>query len=107
MSISASSIIKEKRINTDSLFVYKIEERRSLNFYCNHDFIIINDPEALKQNEYLLTSESGLDSIDKKQFEIIYEGQSFHVSQLTLKFLNPRKRDQTTNPYYILKHLLV
>ena len=101
--IKASAIIKQQQLDKDRFFLYKIEEQRSLAFYSNHSFKQVTDPDDLKVNDCLMTDKKGLDSLDMKKFKLIYEGQSFHVSMLDLKFLNPATRSKSTEPYYILQ----
>lgn len=103
MSVKVSSIIKQKAIDKRRLFVYKLNEERSLHFYSNHFFRRVNNADSLSVNDCLLTSQQGYDSLDKNKYRIIYAGESFHVSRLTLQFLNPASRKKETDPYFILK----
>jgi hypothetical protein len=102
-SIKVNEIINEKHYSKDNFYQYKINAGWSFDFYGNHLFTHIEKPDSLSMNDYLLTSKEGLDSLDKTQYRVLYTGQGFHVTQLTLPFLNPATRSTETYPYYILQ----
>jgi len=101
--VKVNEIIKQEHYDKDHFFVYKMGERRSLDFYGNHSFLAVNDPDLLGTSDYLLTSADGMALIDKTKYKILYTGQGFHVSLLTLPFLNPATRNTDTYPYFILQ----
>jgi hypothetical protein len=103
--IAANNIINGKHIDKPHFFVYKIDAGRSLDFYGNYPFKRIDSTGSLTSGDYLLTSAAGLDSLNKNLYKIIDSGQSFHVTTLTLQFLNPAKRNTQTNPFYVLRRL--
>lgn len=103
VSIKVNDLIAKEHYNKDRFFQYKINAGWSFDFYGNHLFEHINNVDTLRSNDYVLTSKEGLDSLDKTQFKILYTGQGFHVTKLTLPFLNPANRDKETDPYYILQ----
>jgi 4-amino-4-deoxy-L-arabinose transferase-like glycosyltransferase len=109
VSIKVSSIIKKEKLSADRFYIFKMAEERSLHFYSNHRFSQINRLDSLKPQDCTLTSEEGMDSIEnsmnKNQFRILYKGEGFHVSTLTLNFLNPATREKETKPYYILQRM--
>ena len=105
MSITASKVIKSKRLNKAHTFTYKLGEKRSLDFYANYSFSELACPDSLRVNEWLITSSEGYNTLNKNKYRVIYAGQSFHVSMLTLPFLDPARRNKETSIYYILQRL--
>jgi hypothetical protein len=105
MSVPVSRFIRQHQIPPDHFYLYKMEEERSLEFYSNHAFVHTNHPEQLGQGDWMLTSAEGLDSLDRNNFQVIYSGESFHVSTLSLSFLNPETRKQETRAFYILRRI--
>jgi hypothetical protein len=105
MSITASKVIKSKGLNKAQIFTYKLGEKRSLDFYADYSFGELACPDSLRVNDWLITSGEGYDTLNKNKYRVIYTGQSFHVSMLTLSFLNPAMRSKETTAYYILQRL--
>ncbi len=103
VSVKVNEVINEQHYNKDRFFVYKVGEGRSLDFYGNHNFVHVGNTDSLKTNDFLLTTAKGLDSLNKTNYKILYTGQGFHVSLLTLPFLNPKTRNTETEPYFILQ----
>lgn len=100
--IAVNKVITEKHLPKQNLLVYKIDAGRSLDFYADYSFKHIDTTTLIKPGDYLLTSPEGLSAIDTTQYAPVYTGQSFHVTTLTLPFLNPATRAKETKPFYIL-----
>lgn len=100
--IAVNKVINEKHLPKQSLLVYKIDAGRSLDFYADYSFKRIENTASVKPNDYLLTNDEGLNNMDTTHYNLFYTGQSFHVTKLTLPFLNPAKRGKETKPFYIL-----
>ena len=103
MSIGVTAVIKEKKLNKDRFFIDMPDDEYTLHFYNNHFFKHLASADSLRTADCLLVSKAGYDSLDKSKYTVIYEGEGFHVSQLSLSFLNPATRKQETKPYFILK----
>jgi len=101
-SIPVSRFIKEKRLNKERIFLYKLEPPRSLDFYTDFSFKTTEEPESLRSGDYLLTKKAGMDSISRVHFQIIDSGISFHVTTLSMDVLNPSTRKRNSDMYYIL-----
>ena len=78
---------------------------RSLDFYANYSFARIEDTTTIKQYNLVLTDDAGMQLLNKNDYRLLYTGQQFHVTKLTLKFLNPVTRYKETKPFYILQKL--
>ena len=105
MSVKVSSIINEEHLDKDRIFIYRINEERSLDFYSNHFFKHVVNADSLSRDDYMLTNKEGFDLLKKNAYKIIFQGEGFHVSTLTLPFLNPATRKNETQPYFILQRL--
>jgi len=102
-SVKVNEIIAKENYDKNRFFQYKMDAGWSFDFYGNHLFQHIDNIDTLHSNDYILTSKQGLDSLNKEQYNILYIGQGFHVTKLTLPFLNPATRSAETDPYYILQ----
>ena len=104
-SVKVSRFISKNHIAADHVFIYMLDEERSLHFYCNHSFVHVTSPDSLRQQDYLLTSADGMASIQPGRFRLIFSGEGFHVSTLTVPFLNPSTRRRETKPYFLLQKI--
>jgi 4-amino-4-deoxy-L-arabinose transferase-like glycosyltransferase len=102
--IGLSQMIKKNNWDKDRFYIYKINEDRSLHFYSDHFFLHVNNPDSLKKGDYLLTSGKWLDSVGRDKYNILDTVQDFHVSTLSVPFLNPSRRGTEITPLYILQH---
>ena len=82
----------------------------ALDFYTERITPVIRSEEelklALKKHPQLVyTDEQGLNSLkgSGKKFDILQRYQNFHVTGLTLPFLNPAMRSTETKPRYLLR----
>jgi len=105
MSVKVSSFIKQEHLDKDKFFIYQFNEERSLDFYSNHFFRHVVNADSLSRDDYILTTKEGFESLNESRYKIIFEGEGFHVSTLTLPFLNPATRKNETKLYFILKRL--
>ena len=103
--IAVNNIIKSHNLQKQQLLVYKIDAGRSLDFYGNYSFAGVDDTATIRQNNLVLTNDAGLQLLNKNDYRLVYSGREFHVTKLTLRFLNPAKRYKETKPFYILQRL--
>lgn len=101
--IAVNNIIKNNNLQKQQLVVYKIDAGRSLDFYGNYSFQRVNDTLAIKPGNLVLTNDEGLQLLNKNDYKLLHSGREFHVTKLTLKFLNPATRDKETKPFHILQ----
>jgi len=101
--VKLSEVIRERHLDKDRIYIFKINEDRTLHFYSNHFFVHVADPDSLRKADYIITSSHFLDSLNPNQFTIVDSIQDFHVSALSLPFLNPSRRARETTPMYILQ----
>jgi len=100
---SVTKYINAKKIDKNNFYLYKIYGERSLDFYSNYSFQIIEDEKALKPADYLLISNKLITKDLLTKFNTIETIAAFHVSTLNAKFLNPKTRNSALDYYYILQ----
>jgi 4-amino-4-deoxy-L-arabinose transferase-like glycosyltransferase len=103
-SIPVSRFIRENHLNKDRIFLYQLNPYRSLDFYSNHSFAITTHPDSLRSKDYLLTSQKGMETIDRNSYKIIDSGIYFRVSMLSIQVLNPTTRKANSDMYFLLEH---
>ena len=100
---SVTKYINTKKIDKKNFYLYKIYGERSLDFYSNYSFQIIEDEKALKPSDYLLISNKLTTKDMLSKFNTIEIISAFHVSTLNANFLNPKTRNSALDYYYILQ----
>ena len=96
---------KEKNWDIKKAVLYKIPNSYAFHFYGQHVFPVIKDSSQLKEGQLLV-----VDSIPAKQVlmdfpnsTILHQGNRFHVTLLTLTFLNPKTRSEEVTPYVLME----
>jgi hypothetical protein len=77
-----------------------------LDFYSGKVAPLLNDTElAAIHDAIIYTTEEGLSKIEAtgRSFEIIKTLDYYHVTELTIEFLNPDTRDKTLGKRYLIK----
>jgi len=100
---SVSKYIQTKKIDKKNFYLYQIHGERSLDFYSNYSFKIIENLNGLKKADYLLISKKLINEEVLKNFNASDTIAAFHVSTLNAKFLNPKTRDSALDYYTILQ----
>ncbi|MFZ9719590.1 MAG: hypothetical protein ACO3BD_09555, partial [Chitinophagaceae bacterium] len=65
----------------------------------------IDTLDAIAAGTWVLTGSAGKKSIDlnKRKYRIMKTGENFHISMLTLSFLNAATRASVVERYYVLR----
>ena len=100
---SVTKYIQTNKIDKKNFYLYKIYGERSLDFYSNYSFQIIEDANALKTADYLLIANKLITKDLLTYFNTIETISAFHVSTLNAAFLNPKTRDSALDYYSILQ----
>ena len=105
-----AAFMDQQGIDKNKVMAYQLPNSYALHFYGQHIFPVNMDSAAfeiapLKNVEYVVTDKTNEAVIFKKypQAHWIMEADRFHVTLLTLPFLNPATRFQETHPYGILQ----
>ncbi|SHI94190.1 4-amino-4-deoxy-L-arabinose transferase [Cruoricaptor ignavus] len=83
--VNSQSLPKEK------IFMLKDDESWAFDFYTKRNTPRII-PENLRYGDYLLTDEVHLEDINR-HYKIINSEKDFRITRLSLKFLNPQRRE--------------
>ena len=97
--------IKGQSLKKDKMILYKIDNSNALHFYGKHIFPNQNDSLQLKVGDWVVTDLAN-DSSLRVQFPKSiqrYKSNHFHVTMLSLPFLNPATRDKELTPYEVLE----
>lgn len=101
----AGRFIKDNKIDNEKFFLYKFEgNTKSIHFYAGRIVRETDSVNNLLKNTFLLTNSDGLYEIKTKgrSFTILKEGVDFHISALTVSFLNKKTRDKQGLKYFII-----
>ena len=102
---SVGRFIREHHLPTKNTFIYQEHLWHSMHFYSNdiinNKYDVIN---ALPGEYYIATGERINDFINaQKKYEVVYRLQTYSVSRLQLKFLNPSRRKELTEEVVLIK----
>jgi len=100
---SVTKYINTYKIDKKNFYLYKIYGERSLDFYSNYSYQIIEDADALKPADYLLISNKLINKDILQKFNTVDTIAAFHVSTLNAAFLNPKTRNSALDYYFILQ----
>lgn len=103
--IAVSRVINQRGLPKDRFFLLKMDEDNSLDFYTEASFSQLNALEGVRQGDYILAPERECESANIAEFTVVYRAESFHVSMLSLRFLNPATRSQVVLPYCVLQRI--
>ncbi len=97
--------IEKEGWDKEKIVLHKIPNSYAMHFYGQHVFKIQEDSLTLKEGDWVVTDLKN-DSIIKVQFpqsQQIFTSRRFHVTMLSLPFLNPSTRDQETIPFEVIE----
>jgi hypothetical protein len=97
--------INQEHWDKHKIVLHKIPNSYALHFYGKHIFKIQKDSLQLKEGDWVVTDFKN-DSIIKAQFpnsQQRFASRRFHVTMLSLPFLNPATRDQETIPFEVIE----
>jgi hypothetical protein len=96
---------RQKKWDIKKVALYKMPNSNAFHFYGQHIFPVIQDSSLLKEGQWIVA-----DSIPAQQLlqdfpntTILYQGKRFHVTLLTLEFLNPATRNKELTPYVLME----
>jgi hypothetical protein len=97
--------LQTNKISANSTFLYQYPELRSLHFYAKANIAHKDSLPLIQKGDYIITSENKLPELDSGglYYDKVFSGTDYHISRLTFKFLNPRRRAKELSPYAIIK----
>lgn len=101
---TAAAFINEQKLDKSRLAQYNIDLSRALGFYAQY-IIPVKEKQALKSDDIVITRKESVPALLQQfpSMEIIFEGDYYGVSMLSLPFLNPATRDKEVTKYAIIK----
>jgi hypothetical protein len=96
---------KEKKWDIQKASFYKIPNSNAFHFYGQHVFPVIQDSSLLKEGQWVVADSIPAQALllDFPNSNILYQGNRFHVTLLTLTFLNPKTRSEELTPYVLME----
>jgi 4-amino-4-deoxy-L-arabinose transferase-like glycosyltransferase len=100
--------LKKTNIPLASVYLFKEGSGQALEFYGDGLAKTVYDIESVKKlpsGTLVYTSVEGLYEINKQElkYKVLSEGDDFHVTTLTLPFLNPKTRSQVVDRKYLIQ----
>jgi 4-amino-4-deoxy-L-arabinose transferase-like glycosyltransferase len=100
-----AKVINQKGWDKDKMVLYKIPNSNAFHYYGQHIFPNTKDSLQLKEGNWVITDAVN-DSSLKKQFPASiahYTSNRFHVTMLSLPFLNPKTRPNEITPFEVVE----
>jgi hypothetical protein len=105
MGSTAGRWIARQKIPIENIRVYKFDALRSLHFYAKGNIYRQDSLQNIKAGDWIITGKENLSEISQNglKYDTFLQGKDFHVSRLSLKFLDPARREKELKPYVIIK----
>lgn len=96
---------KAKNWEIQKAALYKMPNSNAFHFYGQHIFPVIKDSSLLKEGQWIVVEALPAKQVlvDFPNSKILYQGNRFHVTLLTLPFLNPATRAAELTPYVLME----
>ena len=96
---------KQKNWDIKKASLYQIPNSNAFHFYGQHISPVIQDSSALKEGQWVVTDSIPAQALllDFPNSTILYQGKRFHITLLTLEFLNPATRAKELTPYVMME----
>jgi hypothetical protein len=103
-----NALVKEAKGNKwdiQKTALYKIPNSNAFHFYGQHVFPVIQDSSLLKEGQWVVADSIPAQKLllDFPNSNILHQGNRFHVTLLTLTFLNPKTRSEELTPYVLME----
>jgi 4-amino-4-deoxy-L-arabinose transferase-like glycosyltransferase len=96
---------KENKWDIKKTALYKIPNSNAFHFYGQYIFPVIQDSTLLKEGQWVVADSIPAQELllDFPNSNILYQGKRFHVTLLTLTFLNPKTRSEELTPFVLME----
>ncbi len=97
--------IHKNKIPVDHCYLYQTNNIHSLDFYAQSIIRKKDSTNQLLSDDYLIADKTAFADLDKagKKYTVEFTGDDFHVTGLSLQFLNPKTRAGEVTPYEVVK----
>jgi len=102
----AGKYIQFNALASKDITLFRVEDPLNcIDFYANDTIHGSDSIKDVNGKKYIITMDKGLKALQENgvAVDILKQGQSYKVSELTPEFLNPATRKSTIKEYYILK----
>ena len=102
---NAGKWIETHKIPVNKISAYQYETWRSLNFYANGIVYHKDSVDKFQSGEFVITTKNKVSDFDSlhKSYQILYTGNDFKITRLSLNFLNPDTREKQLTKFVLLK----
>ncbi len=102
---NAGTWIASHHIPVNKVSAYQYETWRSLNFYANGIVYHKDSVDKFQSGEFVITTKNKVSDFDSlhKPYQILYTGNDFKITRLSLNFLNPETREKQLSKFVLLK----
>jgi hypothetical protein len=100
-----AKVAKTSHWSIQKAALYKMPNSNAFHFYGQHIFPVIQDSSLLKEGQWIVVEKKPSAQVmkDFPNSTILYHGNRFHVTLLTLSFLNPSTRVTELTPYVLME----
>jgi hypothetical protein len=100
-----AGIIETKGWSKDKMVLYKIPNSNAFHYYGQHVFANTKDSLQLKEGDWVITDAVNDRSLKAQFLNSVqhYKSNRFHVSMLSLPFLNPKTRAEETTLFEVIE----
>jgi 4-amino-4-deoxy-L-arabinose transferase-like glycosyltransferase len=97
--------IHENKIPVDRCYLYQTNNIHSLDFYAQSIIRQKDSTNEFLSGDYLIAAKTAFADLDKagKKYTVEFTGDDFHVTGLSLQFLNPKTRAGEVIAYEVVK----
>ncbi|MBI3883762.1 MAG: glycosyltransferase family 39 protein, partial [Sphingobacteriales bacterium] len=101
MGSSVGRWIHDNKIPSNRFYVYNFMHFDSLDFYAQGIIKQKDSVEDMAPGDYIILAKDNLQDLEKasKRYQVLYENNDFHITTLSLQFINPATRPGEIKPY--------
>ena len=106
MSSQVGRFIHKNNIPTNEIASYKVHDAlTSVHFYAQGVVRDLDTLTHIQNSKYLIIMDQGLNDLQKNgvAYDLLNQGGSFKVSELTPEFINPKTRIHELKNYYLVR----
>ncbi len=100
-SLKLAEYVNKNKVDVHNIYMLKGDETWAFDFYTKRNTPRV-DESSLKKGNLLVMSKKELPNL-KKHYEIVRMEKDFHITKLSMKFLNPKTRLSKLSEMYLLK----
>lgn len=102
-SYKLAQSVNNERISKDRIFATKDSESWAFDFYTQRNTPRM-DVDKLKKGDYFVIYKDALQSVSRK-YKIVLQENDYRITRLSLKFLNPKTRQEQFDKIYLIQIL--